>query len=232
MRWHMRIRPDRRGAHATAAGGCNRAGLFLMGTLALGGGGWSPCYGEAFRWFRKAAEDGETGAQYNLGLLYAGGLGVEQNDAEAARWYRQSAERGCERAQFNLALACEQGRGVPQDFPEAARWYEQAAGRGDAGAMGNLGAMYLSGRGVPRDVGEAFVWLTSASGLGVRGTEAACRIALALLNSNGGEAVTVEPITDRRTAFCQFSRCDRLACQRGCADLVPIPIESSCEKYP
>jgi TPR repeat protein len=35
-------------------------------------------YTEAAKWYRKAAEQGDTEAQYNLGLAYTKGLGAPQ----------------------------------------------------------------------------------------------------------------------------------------------------------
>ncbi len=40
------------------------------------GRGVAQDYAEAARWYRKAAEQGDAGAQHNLGLLYAKGVGV------------------------------------------------------------------------------------------------------------------------------------------------------------
>ncbi len=37
---------------------------------------------------KKAAEQGDVDAQYNLGVMYAYGDGVPEDDAEAVRWYR------------------------------------------------------------------------------------------------------------------------------------------------
>jgi hypothetical protein len=57
---------------------------------------------EAARWYRKAAEQGQVEAQYNLGLMYDYGEGVVEDDAEAARWYRKAAEQGEVDAQNRL----------------------------------------------------------------------------------------------------------------------------------
>jgi TPR repeat protein len=57
----------------------------------------------AVAWFRRAAEQGHTGAQYNLGRVYDDGEGVTPDPKEAARWYRMVAERGDVDAQFHLA---------------------------------------------------------------------------------------------------------------------------------
>jgi len=52
---------------------------------------------------RKAAEQGDAKAQYNLGAMYDNGRGVPQNDAEAVAWYRKAAEQGEAKAQSDLA---------------------------------------------------------------------------------------------------------------------------------
>jgi len=56
-------------------------------------------HAEAARWYRKAAEQGDAGAQYNLGVMYKNGQGVKQDHAEAVRWLRKAAEQGHANAQ-------------------------------------------------------------------------------------------------------------------------------------
>jgi TPR repeat protein len=41
-------------------------------------------YAEAVKWFRKAAEQGNAMAQYNLGIAYANGQGVSRDDTGVA----------------------------------------------------------------------------------------------------------------------------------------------------
>ena len=53
---------------------------------------------EAVTWYRKAAEQGNAHAQYNLGWMFQNGLGVSKNRAEAITWYRKAAEQGNEDA--------------------------------------------------------------------------------------------------------------------------------------
>ena len=56
--------------------------------------GVSKNYKEAVKWYRFAAEQGLTKAQYNLGLMYADGRGVSQDNQEAVKWYRLAADQG------------------------------------------------------------------------------------------------------------------------------------------
>ena len=51
-------------------------------------------YSEAVKWYRKAAEQGDTFAHYNLGVCYDNGQGVNKDYTEAVKWYRKAAEQG------------------------------------------------------------------------------------------------------------------------------------------
>ncbi|MGN0335771.1 MAG: tetratricopeptide repeat protein [Lachnospiraceae bacterium] len=54
---------------------------------------------EAFKWYRKAAEQGEPNAQFEIGQLYEFGA----HDISTARqWYTKAAEQGHENAQQKL----------------------------------------------------------------------------------------------------------------------------------
>jgi len=57
----------------------------------------------AMSWWRKAADQGYTIAQYNLGTMYENGEGVPKDYAEAASWYRNAADQGDADAKKNLA---------------------------------------------------------------------------------------------------------------------------------
>ena len=72
----------------------------------------SPCKGfgetpsqEQITEWRRAAAQGDAGAQYNLGVAYDHGEGVSQNYAEALKRYRIAADQGDAGAQYNLGVA-------------------------------------------------------------------------------------------------------------------------------
>ena len=44
-------------------------------------------YDEAARWFRKAAEQGDAEAQYNLGFMYETGRGGRKDLVQAYMWF-------------------------------------------------------------------------------------------------------------------------------------------------
>ncbi len=74
----------------------------IIGIRYLGGWGVPQSDEEAAKWFHKAAEQGNTDAQFNLGILYAVGQGVPQSDAEAVKWFRKAAEQGHAKAKGEL----------------------------------------------------------------------------------------------------------------------------------
>ncbi len=130
-------------------------------------GKWIPSirlgYTEAVKWYRKAAEQGDADAQYQLGKCYDYGRGVTQDFTEAVKWYRKAAEQGDADAQYQLGKCYDYGRGVTQDFTEAVKWYRKAAEQGHAVAQHNLGYCYDEGEGVPQDYTEAVKWYRKAA---------------------------------------------------------------------
>ena len=96
---------------------------------------------------RKAAEQGDAVAQYNLGVCYANGNGVNQDMTEAVKWWRLAAEQGDAVAQYNLGVCYANGNGVNQDMTEAVKWWRKAAEQGNADAQYNLGGCYYNGAG-------------------------------------------------------------------------------------
>jgi TPR repeat protein len=93
------------------------------------GRGVAQDYAEAVRWYRKAAEQGDATAQFNLGAMCGTGQGVAQDYAEAVRWYRKAAEQGNADAQFILGIMYANGQGVAQDDVQAHMWISLAASR-------------------------------------------------------------------------------------------------------
>jgi TPR repeat protein len=118
---------------------------------------------EAVKWYRKAAEQNYTQAQYNLGVCYARGQGVAKDEAEAVKWFRKAAEQNNALAQYNLGVRYYEGRGVAEDYLEAVKWYRKAAEQSLAEAQCNLGVCYEKGEGVAKDEVEAVNWYRKAA---------------------------------------------------------------------
>ena len=96
---------------------------------------------EAAEWYRKAAEQGDAQAQFNLGHCYERGQGVPQDFSEAVKWYRKAAEQGHTSAQENLGACYANGRAVIDDPVQAYPWVKLAEERGCDGATLTLAMM-------------------------------------------------------------------------------------------
>jgi TPR repeat protein len=119
-------------------------------------------YKEAFKWYRKAAEQECDRAQFNLGVMYHNGEGVHQDYKEAVKWFAKSAEQGNAEAQYELGVAYYNGRGVPQDYKEAFKWYTKSAEQGEGKSQFCLGSHYYRGDGVIKDYVLAYAWYSVA----------------------------------------------------------------------
>jgi len=95
-------------------------------------------YSNAAISFRKAADQGNAEAQFNLALMYEEGRGVTKDDEQAAMWYSKAAEQDYARAQFNLGKMLSEGKGGHQDNIEAYKWLSLAKDKDVNGAKADL----------------------------------------------------------------------------------------------
>jgi hypothetical protein len=49
---------------------------------------------EAVKWYRKAADQGNVYAQFELGLMYESGIGVPENNIGAYAWWSMAKTQG------------------------------------------------------------------------------------------------------------------------------------------
>lgn len=117
-------------------------------------------YAEAFRWFMKAAEQGNIEAQRRLGDIYNNGLGVTRDYSEAIKWYRMAKDKGDATAGSNLGAMYLHGTGVRPDPVVAFYLYKQAADKGNFEAKRQLADMYQGGIGVEKNVEMALTLRT------------------------------------------------------------------------
>jgi TPR repeat protein len=118
---------------------------------------------DVVRKHRRAAEQGNALAQYNLGFDYQQGFGVAQDEGEAAKWFRKAAKQNHPKAQYSLAWAYHHGSGVEKNNVEAVKWFRKAADQGHVDALYNLGVCCADGLGVARDEAEAVKWFRKAA---------------------------------------------------------------------
>ena len=113
-------------------------------------------------WYRKAADQGNPNAQFNLANAYYNGRIVRTDLLKAAKWYQRAAISGVPEAQLNLGFMYSRGKGVPKNYEVATLWYEAAAKRGNIKAQSNLGYRYCIGAGVQISFAQCAYWVKQA----------------------------------------------------------------------
>jgi len=102
------------------------AAMERLGLIYQHGRGTNTDYGEALKWYRRAASQNSSLAMNQLGWLYHQGLGVAKDERTAVAWYTRAAEAGNSTAMANLAWSYDYGSGTSADHKKAAEWYLKA----------------------------------------------------------------------------------------------------------
>ncbi len=101
------------------------------GLLFYKGIGVDKDFKKAAQWFKRAAKNTHSGAQYNLGIMSYLGQGVPQDYAQAAHWFQKAGEQDHAAAQYNLGFLYYEGKGVEKDDLQAFMWIDRSANLGD-----------------------------------------------------------------------------------------------------
>ncbi|MCP5080879.1 MAG: sel1 repeat family protein [Alphaproteobacteria bacterium] len=143
-----------------------------------GGGKLAQSPDLAAQLYRRAAQQGHSGAQNWLGFCYQFGFGLTLDYARAVNWYRKSAEQGFPAAQNNLGMLYLSGKGVSQDLLKAAQLFRAAVKQRYGWAENNLGGLYEMGWGVRRSPKRAKdLYRSAAAGGNAQGKKNLKRLA-------------------------------------------------------
>jgi len=85
---------------------------------------------QALYWYRKAADQGHPGGEWNLAFRYVKGQGVPVDYLKARQLFRQAAQSGLACAQYDLGIMFMEGLGGDKDLNEATTWFRRAADQG------------------------------------------------------------------------------------------------------
>lgn len=118
---------------------------------------------QAFNWYRIAAEQGHSGAQYKISLMYRNGEGTLPDGDQAHMWLQRSAEQGHPAACYDLGNYFSEELADPG---KAVDWFLKAAEREHAAGAYALALCYDSGSGVEKDAAEALKWYRIAANRG------------------------------------------------------------------
>jgi TPR repeat protein/uncharacterized protein (UPF0335 family) len=103
--------------------------------------------GQAIELLKRAAQQGDPLAMYNLALHYKDGTDdVKRDVAQAAEWFAKSAESGSVSAMVELGDALINGRGQAQNPRRGLEWLQRAADAGSVRAKFLLGMTYWKGK--------------------------------------------------------------------------------------
>ncbi len=122
-------------------------------------------YGEAYRQYSRAAENGYAAAMTDIGEMYMDAKGVPKSVSDGLSWTRRGAEAGNPAAMINLGTAYQEGIGVPKSGANAVAWYSKVVDRWPSNvlALNKLGQVYRDGEVVPRDYNLAFEWFRKSA---------------------------------------------------------------------
>ncbi len=115
--------------------------IFKQAEAYRDGVGVVPDIRKAAELFRRAADQGHAGAQYQLGLMYGQGRGVLADQLQAVAWFERAARADLVEAQYLLCLSYALGRGVTPDQALAYAWCDIARARGSEKATQALAAL-------------------------------------------------------------------------------------------
>jgi len=148
-------------------------------------------YAQAVVWYQKAANKGESQAQYELGLVYMSGEGVSKNYNEGVSWLKKAAEQGHAQAQYNLSLAYYKGNGVAKSSTQSINWLTKSAEKGYEKAQNELGKTYRDGdEGVSKDLKQSIKWFRKSAEQGF--PEAQYNLGVVLLQQNEKDKEAIE----------------------------------------
>jgi len=137
---------------------------FNVGLIYANGKGVNRDSYQAMEWYKKAADQGNTAAQYNLAKLIS--QRKDSHDPRAKKWvkywYEKAAEGGQKEAMNNLALLYLKGDGVEKNELRAFELLRKAALLGDSAAQVNVALLYAWGETLPKDKIKAYKYLKQA----------------------------------------------------------------------
>jgi len=164
----------------------DRAAQLLIGVLYDKGLGIKKNPKEAAQWYKFAAENGSTEAQFSYALKLLEGVHVRKDKKAARQYLQKAADAGHSVAQFNYAQMIVDERPTSRGIKLALSYYEKAAAGGVADAYFALAQIYTRGYGtVTSDEKAARNMLIKAALNNVENAQ--IELGIWLANGRGGE---------------------------------------------
>jgi len=113
---------------------------------------------ESLIWLKKAVEQNDAWAIYNLGLLYEEGIGVDKSLTKAIELFIKAHELDSNFSGVKLGLIYEYGIGVEKDITKSIDYWATSAEHGYLWSQLHLACLYDKGEKIPEDQDEAKKW--------------------------------------------------------------------------
>jgi TPR repeat protein len=124
---------------------------------------------EASKWFIWAADQGNSGGQYNLGMLRLEGRGIRLDEEEAVDWFLKSAHQRNSQACDRLGEIYFNGQfQIEKNAKRGLALWEYAASNGNKDVQCNLGWEYGSKSGEYYDLSKSISYYTMAADSGIQ----------------------------------------------------------------
>ena len=158
-----------------------------LGSMYFAGRGVEKDYKEAWKWYDKAARQGNARAIYNLALMLDKGWGIKKNSSESFKLFESAAKKGEVKAFIALGRKYETGEGVNRDYTIAASWYMKGTFKGDIECYYRSAMLLKNPEAYP--VPDYFSSLEYFKVAAQKGhLDSYCEVALMYLNGQGVEA--------------------------------------------
>lgn len=157
---------------------------FMAGFMVEGKGLARHDIREAFRWYSKAAKQGDVRAQLALANMYYNGVGVAQNDEEAIKWYAKAADEGNSKAAESLHYFQKYWERISDEVKAQYTWNTKEVRVGKEQEHFTADRVMNYGFGVPKDdINEAYKMFAKAAEQGH--VQAQYNIGISFLTARG-----------------------------------------------
>lgn len=118
---------------------------------------------EGNKWLIKAAEGGNSEAQFNLAQRLSSGQNIDKDAEKSIFWLKEAAKNDQPQAKVILGVLCLEGKYVRQDRKQGFILLEEEARKRNTDALVLLGLYSVSGRHVKKNVPAGFRLIDSAA---------------------------------------------------------------------
>jgi TPR repeat protein len=121
----------------------------------------------AFIWYKKAADQNASQAQFIIGIMFEFGQGCEKSPEKAFIWYKKAADQDYSKAMTHVGSCYFNEIGTKKNLPQALKYLQKPADEGDSDALLLLGFMYHDGiDGIEKDLKKAISYYQKSADLG------------------------------------------------------------------